>query len=87
MRVSAAVAVYGSPYGSSRKQVKFSITTYQKFNVFFLRYDVVQKCIQTCFYVRTAFNAPVSEKTYRVNVKQTTSTFLLLPYLFKKVPI
>ena len=87
MRVSAAVAVYGSPYGSSRKQVKFSVTTYQKFNVFFLRYDVVQKCVQLCFYVCTAFNAPVSEKTYRVNVKQTTSTFLLLPYLFKKVPI
>ena len=51
-RLAEAVLSDGSFYGSRSQQVKFSVPSYQKFHILFLRYQVVQERIKTALYLR-----------------------------------
>jgi len=73
MRVTVSIFTDSSLNGSRSKKVKFPITPYEKFDILFLRDNVMQEFIKTVLDLRNSFDAPIPEKlTVKIfNITQT----------------
>ena len=75
MRVTVSIFTDSSLNGSRSKKVKFPITPYEKFDILFLRDNVMQEFIKTVLDLRNSFDAPMPEKTNGEDIQHNTNSF------------